>query len=290
MLRDRRLADAILDALLFHAAGAQRHQRPADEDGLQRDHGRPGATTGAPFHGEEPRRQGRGWREHRDGQGYVHEHGVKRNAGHFTILSWLPAHHASGRDEDRETEPATLSDKRPMHLDIEQRADGRGVVELALFAFIALLMLADLVDDAGTGRAGLVHLLFEGGVMLAAGAGVIRLWGVAVTARQQARAAEDAARRWEHEAHDALQGFGAAIARQLAAWQLTAAEQEVALLLMKGLSHKDVAAERATSERTVRQQALAVYRKAGVRSRAELSAFFLRALPAPGTPDDRSRA
>jgi DNA-binding NarL/FixJ family response regulator len=62
---------------------------------------------------------------------------------------------------------------------------------------------------------------------------------------------------------------------------LTAAEREVGLLLLKGLSHKEVAAARGTSETTIRQQALAVYRKAGLRNRSDLSAFFLEDLLLP---------
>ena len=67
--------------------------------------------------------------------------------------------------------------------------------------------------------------------------------------------------------------------RQFGRWALTDAERGVALLLLQGLSHKEIASARDTSERTVRQQALAVYRKAGVHSRAELAAFFLRDVP-----------
>ena len=47
---------------------------------------------------------------------------------------------------------------------------------------------------------------------------------------------------------------------------------------------------RETSERTVRQQSLAVYRKAGLTGRAELSAFFLEDLLAPSTPRVTSSA
>ena len=166
-----------------------------------------------------------------------------------------------------------------MPFDFEQMTDRKPMVELVLFGLITLLMLGDLVDDAGSGRADTLHLILEGLVMLAAGAGVLRLWNSAVSARREAAQAQAAARKWETEAHDVLQGLGAAIARQLADWGLTSAEQEVAILLLKGLSHKEVASARDTSERTVRQQALVVYRKAGVHSRAELSAFFLRALP-----------
>lgn len=55
----------------------------------------------------------------------------------------------------------------------------------------------------------------------------------------------------------------------------------MALLLLKGLSHKEVAAIRATSERTVREQARSLYAKAGLTGRAALSAFFLEDLIAP---------
>ena len=51
--------------------------------------------------------------------------------------------------------------------------------------------------------------------------------------------------------------------------------------MLKGLSHKEIADIRATSETTIRQQALAVYRKSDLRSRAELSAFFLEDLLLP---------
>ena len=55
----------------------------------------------------------------------------------------------------------------------------------------------------------------------------------------------------------------------------------MALLLLKGLSHKEVATVRAVSERTVREQARAVYSKSGLTGRAALSAFFLEDLLAP---------
>lgn len=52
----------------------------------------------------------------------------------------------------------------------------------------------------------------------------------------------------------------------------------MALLLLKGLSFKEIAAVRENSERTNREQARGVYRKAGVTGRAELSAWFLEDL------------
>jgi DNA-binding NarL/FixJ family response regulator len=76
-------------------------------------------------------------------------------------------------------------------------------------------------------------------------------------------------------------GLGEAIEAQFSRWNLTEAEREVALLLLKGLSLKEIAAVRASTERTVRAQAHSLYSKAELTGRAALSAFFLEDLLAP---------
>jgi len=95
------------------------------------------------------------------------------------------------------------------------------------------------------------------------------------------RLARAEAERWRSETRDLLAGLGAAVSEQFERWELTPAEQEIGLLLLKGLSHKEVADVRATSERTVRQQAFALYKKAGLGGRAELAAFFFEDLLLP---------
>jgi DNA-binding NarL/FixJ family response regulator len=100
------------------------------------------------------------------------------------------------------------------------------------------------------------------------------------------QAAREEAERWRREAGDVLRGLGVAIDRQFERWGLTSAEREIALLLLKGLSHKEVSTVRDTTERTVRQQSLAIYRKAGLAGRAELAAFFLEDLLLPVRPDE----
>jgi DNA-binding CsgD family transcriptional regulator len=87
--------------------------------------------------------------------------------------------------------------------------------------------------------------------------------------------------RWRAESRALLNGLGDAIEGQFSRWNFTDAEREVALLLLKGLSVKEIAAVRATSERTIRAQAAALYSKAGLNGRAALSAFFLEDLLAP---------
>ena len=98
---------------------------------------------------------------------------------------------------------------------------------------------------------------------------------------------------WRARAQEALEGLAAAIDHQFAAWQLTPAEREVALLLLKGHSHKQVAHATGRSERTARQHAVSVYQKAGLAGRAELAGYFLedlvlpaagRHVPAPAEP------
>ena len=62
--------------------------------------------------------------------------------------------------------------------------------------------------------------------------------------------------------------------KQFDAWHLTASEQDVVIMMLKGLSFREIAELRDTREKTVRQQASSVYRKAGVSTRNELAAWF----------------
>ena len=87
--------------------------------------------------------------------------------------------------------------------------------------------------------------------------------------------------RWRASARGALEGLGRAIDAQFTAWRLTPTEREVALMLLQGHGHKQIAARTHRSERTVRQHAGVVYEKAGLGGRAELAAFFLQDLMLP---------
>ncbi len=87
--------------------------------------------------------------------------------------------------------------------------------------------------------------------------------------------------KYREESKKYLEGVSALIDRQFAEWELTHSEKEVALLLLKGMSHKEIAEIRNTSEKTARQQAAQVYEKAKLEGRAQLSAFFLEDLLLP---------
>ena len=66
--------------------------------------------------------------------------------------------------------------------------------------------------------------------------------------------------------------------KQFADWGLSPSEHEVALLLIKGMSMKEISDLRHVKEKTVRQQATQVYAKSGYTGRHELAAHFIEDL------------
>lgn len=157
-------------------------------------------------------------------------------------------------------------------------------LSVGLFAIITVLIGADVVEDYRSGVE-LSHILVEGVIMTLALIGIVVLWRQLGWTRRHAAslhvdlaAAKRDAQRFREEARDALRGLGDAIDGQFERWGLTPAEREIGWLLLKGLSHKEIADARSTSETTIRQQALGIYRKSSLRNRAELSAFFLEDL------------
>ena len=96
--------------------------------------------------------------------------------------------------------------------------------------------------------------------------------------------------RWRKASAAHVDGLSRAIAGQFRHWALTDAEADVAGMILKGLSHKEVATLRQCSEVTVRQHATVIYRKSGLTNRAQLTAFFLEdLLPATRAGSDRGQ-
>jgi putative tricarboxylic transport membrane protein len=120
-------------------------------------------------------------------------------------------------------------------------------------------------------------------LLIVGGAGSL-IWYQRETARRHEQELNAKLGAAQQEVQGLLAGLEKEIERQLHAWGLTPAEHEVALLLLKGLRHKEIAKLRQTSERTVRQQALAIYKKAGLEGRTDLAAFFLEDFLAPAAP------
>jgi DNA-binding CsgD family transcriptional regulator len=168
------------------------------------------------------------------------------------------------RDDEALNVPATTHDRR------ERTAS---LALAALFAAVAVLAGVDLLLDVGEGTT-VAHVVTEGAIV------VVGLAGASWAARRALSLAREA-QGLREQTQELIAGLSAAIDRQLDRWELSPAEKEIALLLLKGLSHKEIAALREVGETTVRQQARAIYRKAGLEGRHDLAAFFLEDLLGP---------
>ena len=169
-------------------------------------------------------------------------------------------------------------------------------LHLVLAGVFAMVMLAAAIDLATDrpGRFWSFHVMADATLVLVGlGAAAwlasgwyralrdVRALEAAVVQRQAERDA------WQARAAQALRGLAEAMDEQFGAWGLTSAERETALMLLKGHSHKRIGKLTGRSERTVRQHAVALYRKSGCAGRSELAAFFLEGvlLPQEGGPD-----
>ena len=105
--------------------------------------------------------------------------------------------------------------------------------------------------------------------------------------REQLKNARGQLARLDTRSQELASQYRAVIQKQFDAWQLTASEQDVVVGLLKGLSFREIAQLRETREKTVRQQASSVYRKAGVAGRNELAAWFFEDMLEPPSAGDR---
>lgn len=164
-----------------------------------------------------------------------------------------------------------------------------------VFLLVVVGGLTDLYLDAPE-RLLSAHVVLEGGLVLVSlGLGVYLLRGWYRTARslratrRELEVRSEDRDRWRSRARTVLRGLGREIDRQFDAWELTPSEKEVALLLVKGHSHKRIAAMTDRSVRTVRQHASSVYAKADLSGRHELAAFFLEPLMLPRDAEEPER-
>lgn len=180
----------------------------------------------------------------------------------------------------------------------------RVVVGLLLaFCAVALLSAIDIWADLreGTDSAhvtaeamvlgiGLIGSVFMGHRLLVAVRRAQAIREAALELAEQLDATRAEASRWRNHARDLMEGVAAALDEQFDRWSLSPAEKEVALLLLKGLSHKEIAKVRSVTETTARQQARAIYRKAGLSGRHDLAAFFLEDLMLPTATGDPAQS
>jgi DNA-binding CsgD family transcriptional regulator len=155
------------------------------------------------------------------------------------------------------------------------------LVVIAVLAVVGMANLYDLVIDLSYGTT-TGHLVAEA-LMIMMSLSVITWLLLNLhlqkkeleQIRQEIAEAKNRRMQMGAEGQEVRSKLSEIIRQQFQNWQLTGGEQEVALLLLKGLSFKEIAAVRDTHEKTVRQQASAIYRKSGVNGRHAFSAWFI---------------
>jgi DNA-binding NarL/FixJ family response regulator len=160
-----------------------------------------------------------------------------------------------------------------------------------VIAAIGALMLLEILEEPHLTAAQILMELAEPTLIVLAVSGVLLAFGrmqrqhkEQLSLLQDLEIARAEGTKWRSDMRDLLQGLSRAIDAQFDRWQLTQSEREIALLMLKGLSHREIAIARDSSERTVRQQAQSIYGKANLSGRAALSAFFLEDLLLPPQP------
>ncbi|MCB0334128.1 MAG: response regulator transcription factor [Bdellovibrionales bacterium] len=173
----------------------------------------------------------------------------------------------------------------------------RNIITSFFIAIILVFTIFDILSDQSDG-VGTGHLVVEGLIVACCVVSLFFLWSKTLSlSLKRIRATEGelletkhSVEKWRSRAEDLLKGLGEAIHGQFIEWNLTEAEQDVGLLLLKGLTIKEIASMRECSEKTVRHHASSIYHKSGLQGRSELSAFFLEDLLLPLHQTNPSRA
>lgn len=153
-----------------------------------------------------------------------------------------------------------------------------------LLSFIGFLTAIDVIEDFQEGEK-LRHLALDLSIaiasLIAVGFLISKMrWKrkrIELLTRQK-EILQDIADKYKAQSQLVVTGLSTQIDEEFTNWGLSHAEREVALLLLKGLSNHEIADIRQSAEKTVRHQSTAVYKKAGLKGRGELQAYFLEDL------------
>ncbi|EQC46578.1 LuxR C-terminal-related transcriptional regulator [Bacteriovorax sp. Seq25_V] len=153
-----------------------------------------------------------------------------------------------------------------------------------IFIAVIILLFLDIYEDFSEG-APLSHVTKEAAIMLLGLVGIFMLWKSYFSIKLQNESQKhdivklkNDLQSYKLRTQDLSEGLSGMINQQLIDWNLTESEKDIALLLLKGLSLREIAEIRNSSEKTIKQHASNLYAKANLNGRAELSAFFLEDL------------
>lgn len=162
------------------------------------------------------------------------------------------------------------------------------LIAIGVGAYILLMTLEVITDEDATNFADLMVDAITLLLTITASAGVALLAQRMQSQHEEKmhlirdlEMARDEGETWRAKVQSQLAGIKAEMDRQFEEWELTSAEREVGLLILKGLNHREIALARNTTEATTRQQAQSIYQKASLPSKTAFSAYFLEDLLLP---------
>lgn len=147
----------------------------------------------------------------------------------------------------------------------------RNLVTLVVLVIAGVYFIEDIYSDYVLEGSDITHVLIEAAIFIAV---LLALWSEMRSAFRLSvvlSKSERMNRLLRRHFHEIIRD-------EFIDWRLTPAEQETALLLIKGLSMQEIAAIRGVKEKSVRQQSTGIYTKAKVSNRYELSASLIEDL------------
>lgn len=155
------------------------------------------------------------------------------------------------------------------------------IIMILIFVIVVIASGADLLTDLSHG-ATVQHVIKEAIIV---GISILAIAWLLVGVRHQAieivnlqkelneaKNLQNDPKKYILEMREKL---GTVITQQFSEWNLTKSEIEVGWLLLKGLSLREISIVRNTLEKTVRQQASSIYKKAGLSGRHAFSGWFI---------------
>lgn len=168
-------------------------------------------------------------------------------------------------------------------------------IDRILMVVLALITAANISDVFADYQmqVGVWHLIVESTTVIISTVAFILLWFRIIRRNQELRSLKEALSRSQRNSEQteeentrlkadietpAEEYSYMAVKEWFKRWKFSPSEQEVAILLIKGLTFNEIAEVRSTKEKTVRQQASSVYAKSGLNGRNNLSAWLIDAL------------
>ena len=155
------------------------------------------------------------------------------------------------------------------------------VLLMAVQAICALFFIVDVFADIAV-QGGVLHLTAH--VVVESLATLTLIAAIVLEGRLFLRLLRQR-ERLERDLAVAASEVHEAIYAQFSEWRLSPAESDVAMFLVKGLGTAEIAGMRGSAEGTVKAHFNAIFRKAGVHSRAELLSLLIDHILAGRLPD-----